>query len=225
MTYPKTSIYYEDLQKTVFVIGVRQGDKRFLEQRKWLPEYMGQAPDDAFDRYRNWCSPQQASDEACYNWIDQRSTLLATSPPVVRTDDREWKEVPPKPSVAEQLRDELRVLLNDAVESGHRHATLSGHMNPDVRRELVDDVLNGVSLPLQAKASVPDGYRLVPEKLTREVRQAFHESMERHEDGDEIEGCPDDQWNAMLAEIQDGDSLHLPELDVVVSLRQDTTKN
>lgn len=43
---------------------------------------------------------------------------------------------------------------------------------------------------------------LAPRELTTEIRIAFHDSMEKHEDGEEIEGCPDDQWNAMVDVIE-----------------------
>jgi hypothetical protein len=44
---------------------------------------------------------------------------------------------------------------------------------------------------------VPVGFALVPLEPTAEMREAFHESYERYEDG--VDECPDDQWKAMLA--------------------------
>lgn len=39
---------------------------------------------------------------------------------------------------------------------------------------------------------------IVPIKLTKEMRIAFHEAHENYENGDEIDGSPDDEWAAML---------------------------
>ena len=41
-------------------------------------------------------------------------------------------------------------------------------------------------------------FDIVPVKPTKEMRQAFHESLEEHENGEECFGSPDDQWLAML---------------------------
>ena len=43
-------------------------------------------------------------------------------------------------------------------------------------------------------------FDVVPVKPTREMRKAFHESLEKHEQGEESFGSPDDQWLAMLNE-------------------------
>lgn len=42
---------------------------------------------------------------------------------------------------------------------------------------------------------------IVPRELTRKARQAYHDSIERHEDCQGIKGCPDDQWDVLLDEL------------------------
>ena len=39
---------------------------------------------------------------------------------------------------------------------------------------------------------------VVPRSLKRDMRIAYHESIERHEDCQEYLGCPDGQWTAMI---------------------------
>jgi hypothetical protein len=41
-------------------------------------------------------------------------------------------------------------------------------------------------------------FALVPREPTVEMRHAFHSSMDEHKEGNEIEGAPDDQWDAMI---------------------------
>lgn len=41
-------------------------------------------------------------------------------------------------------------------------------------------------------------FALVPREPTVEMRHAFHNSMHKHKQGNEIEGAPDDQWSAMI---------------------------
>ena len=41
-------------------------------------------------------------------------------------------------------------------------------------------------------------FAVVPRSLNRDMRIAYHESIERHEDCQEDLGCPDDQWTAMI---------------------------
>lgn len=43
-------------------------------------------------------------------------------------------------------------------------------------------------------------FDIVPVRPTKEMRNAFHDSLERHEHGEERFGSPDDQWLAMLNE-------------------------
>lgn len=43
-----------------------------------------------------------------------------------------------------------------------------------------------------------DNFAVVPRSLSRDMRIAYHESIEKHEDCQENLGCPDDQWTAML---------------------------
>ena len=45
-------------------------------------------------------------------------------------------------------------------------------------------------------------FALVPRNLSREMRLADHESMERHEDGQAYIGCPDDQWTVMIEKYE-----------------------
>lgn len=41
-------------------------------------------------------------------------------------------------------------------------------------------------------------FALVPRELTVEMRHAFHDSIHKHKQGNEMEGTPDDQWDAMI---------------------------
>lgn len=43
-------------------------------------------------------------------------------------------------------------------------------------------------------------FDIVPVRPTKEMRRAFHNSLEKHENGEECHGSPDDQWLAMLNE-------------------------
>jgi hypothetical protein len=43
---------------------------------------------------------------------------------------------------------------------------------------------------------------LVPRELTKPIRDAFHDSMYDFHEGNEVEGCPDDQWAAMIRVIE-----------------------
>jgi len=44
---------------------------------------------------------------------------------------------------------------------------------------------------------------LAPRKLNPEIRKAFHHSMEDYEEGiGQINGCPDDQWKAMVSVME-----------------------
>ena len=49
----------------------------------------------------------------------------------------------------------------------------------------------------QPAPAVPEGWKLVPERPTKGMRAAFHDSYERYEEG--MGECPDSQWRAMLA--------------------------
>jgi hypothetical protein len=45
-------------------------------------------------------------------------------------------------------------------------------------------------------------FAVVPRKLTKGMRIAYHESIERHEDCEEVIGCPDDQWAVMIKQYE-----------------------
>lgn len=59
------------------------------------------------------------------------------------------------------------------------------------------ELLTEAMAPVAQAGQVPEGWKLVPLEPTAEMREAFHESYERYEDG--VDECPDDQWKAMLA--------------------------
>lgn len=50
----------------------------------------------------------------------------------------------------------------------------------------------------QPEGEVPEGWKLVPVEPTPDMRRAFHDAHERFEDGEEVDGSPDDEWRAML---------------------------
>lgn len=69
----------------------------------------------------------------------------------------------------------------------------TGPQPPLTRRFFeVDAVAEAAPLP----AGVPEGWKLVPMEPTPEMREAFHASYERYEEG--YGECPDSQWKAML---------------------------
>jgi len=41
-------------------------------------------------------------------------------------------------------------------------------------------------------------FAIVPRELTKDMRVAFHESIEDHENCNEDKGSPDDQWDSMI---------------------------
>ena len=45
-------------------------------------------------------------------------------------------------------------------------------------------------------------FAVVPRKLTKGMRIAYHESIERHENCESVIGCPDDQWVAMIEQYE-----------------------
>ncbi len=45
-------------------------------------------------------------------------------------------------------------------------------------------------------------FAIVPRELTKDMRIAFHKSMEYHENCNEAKGYPDDQWDAMIEEYE-----------------------
>jgi hypothetical protein len=51
-------------------------------------------------------------------------------------------------------------------------------------------------------------FDIVPRTPTKQMRGAFHASMDDHNDGIEYVGCPDDQWTAML-NVHDNDATAL----------------
>ena len=45
-------------------------------------------------------------------------------------------------------------------------------------------------------------FAVVPRKLTKGMRIAYHESIERHENCEDVIGCPDDQWAVMIKQYE-----------------------
>jgi hypothetical protein len=45
-------------------------------------------------------------------------------------------------------------------------------------------------------------FAVVPRKLTKGTRIAYHESIERHEDCEEVSGCPGDMWAVMIKQYE-----------------------
>jgi hypothetical protein len=45
-------------------------------------------------------------------------------------------------------------------------------------------------------------FAVVPRKLTKGMRIAYHESIERHEDCEDIIGCPGDMWAVMIKQYE-----------------------
>lgn len=45
-------------------------------------------------------------------------------------------------------------------------------------------------------------YVIVPRQLEPRTRRVYHRSIEEHENCLSIKGCPDDQWDEMLADIE-----------------------
>lgn len=88
----KRGLYFEDLQKSVFVVHVHDGLKTYLEQREWTLRE-GLVGDDAFHVYNatlDGCTDRQ---EQLYQWIDRHSRVIATSPVTERWTEREWLPV------------------------------------------------------------------------------------------------------------------------------------
>lgn len=84
----KRAVYFEDLQKDVFVIKVIDGSgKSYLEQRKWYQNDYSYTPDDEFDRVRKEGLLDSAGK---YGWIDERSELMAVAEETDKWTDREW---------------------------------------------------------------------------------------------------------------------------------------
>lgn len=83
----KQAIYFEDLQKTQFVIKVVDGELSYLEQRLWNKNDYEFCPGDVFERYR---AQVGTGAEEYYQWIAVRSTLIATSVDTPQWTDREW---------------------------------------------------------------------------------------------------------------------------------------
>lgn len=85
----REAIYFEDLQKDVFIIKVRDGDRDWLEKRQWHQNDYDHNPSDDFDRVRESVStPMSKADQ--YDWIASRSHLLAISADTEKWTDRVW---------------------------------------------------------------------------------------------------------------------------------------
>lgn len=65
-----------------------------------------------------------------------------------------------------------------------------------------DALQGGAEVGSTTQPAVPEGYQLVPVEPTAAMREAFHTSYERYEDG--IGECPDSQWKAMLRAAKEG---------------------
>jgi hypothetical protein len=74
----------------------------------------------------------------------------------------------------------------------------------DIDSVSIDAIINIRSLADIAKITElekerdEDNFVVVPRSLNRDMRIAYHESIERHEDCEEYLGCPDDQWTSMI---------------------------
>jgi hypothetical protein len=78
----KEAVYFEDLQKTVFIIKVITPTSTYLEQRRW---HHDDAEHD-FDRFRE-SKPSQGEQ---YIWIEHRSELMGVSVDTGKWMDRKW---------------------------------------------------------------------------------------------------------------------------------------
>jgi len=80
------AIYFEDLQKTRFVIKVKHLEACYLEQREWHKNDYHYTPDDEFTRHKE-CNP---TPEESYAWIAARSDLMGVSVDTEKWMDRVW---------------------------------------------------------------------------------------------------------------------------------------
>ncbi|MCY1281310.1 hypothetical protein D9M68_17850 [compost metagenome] len=85
----KEAVYYEDLQKTVFVIKVITDAGSYLEQRQWHKNDYENQPGDDFDRFREG----KPTYEERYEWIAARSDLMGVSVDTEKWMDRKWVPV------------------------------------------------------------------------------------------------------------------------------------
>lgn len=85
----KEAVYFEDLQKTVFVIKVVTDAGAYLEQRQWHKNDYENNPGDGFDKYRR----EKPTGEQCYEWIAKRSDLMGVSVDTEQWMDRKWVPV------------------------------------------------------------------------------------------------------------------------------------
>ena len=86
----KQATYFEDLQKTLFIIKVIDGDEMYLEKREWYTNDYEYAPADAFEMF---CKTGDYDGVTKYKWIAERSSLVAVSPDAPKWTDREWTKM------------------------------------------------------------------------------------------------------------------------------------
>lgn len=87
----KRLVAAEDLGKAVFVIITEGGIAPPLEQREWLspPSYTSD-PEVDFINYRQSITNHPDQALLCYQWISDRSRILARAHNTHRWIDREW---------------------------------------------------------------------------------------------------------------------------------------
>lgn len=85
----KAAVYFEDLQKTVFIIKTETDAGTYLEQRRWHKNDYESQPGDELSRLLE----AKHSREECYEWIESRSDLMGVSVDTDQWMDREWVPV------------------------------------------------------------------------------------------------------------------------------------
>lgn len=96
----KRGIFFEDLCCHQFVMTVEENGERLLELRQWTIE----EGESGFDKFRVREMPTR---EAMYQWLAERSKLIATAIPTPRWTDREW--------VTEEEINHFRTIIDNAV--------------------------------------------------------------------------------------------------------------
>src|SRR5690554_376594 len=64
--------------------------------------------------------------------------------------------------------------------------------------QMLKECLGAATTQPEGGGWVPEGWKLVPIEPTPDMRRAFHEAHELFEDGEEVDGSPDDEWRGML---------------------------
>lgn len=105
-----------------------------------------------------------------------------------------WREL------AQEAAEALQVFTGHDSGPNLRHRYGKNWWEPlDQLRDKLRAMLKAPAPPAseqQRAAVMPDGWKAVPIEPTPEMREAFHDSYERYEDG--YGECPDSQWKAML---------------------------